>query len=286
MNKQQIAQFVENYMQATESKIIERSPRHLIVKLSPEADKALTNRNYYWSFVERTGAEPETMTLHFDFGDEQSHNETKVQRPHKEKITFGCSRLNQMFQAAQKNGKIVKMHEQPENTTVTRNQVSRPYTTWLCVNYRLSYICELKRDELHSLGISMSTGEIVSHFVKRIQHKNLSPKLPPHTHMKPVISLTRAVQELEKWLEQHVRQSDHIWAKQASQRLDDELAHIDFYYEQLLQSAKDDEEKHAIRSQHETRRTELIWQHSPRIQASVVNCGYFHLFADKLDDTR
>jgi hypothetical protein len=63
MNAKQIHRFVERYLEATGCAILEKSPAHFKVKLSPAADRELTNRPYYWSFVDRTGAEPETMSL-------------------------------------------------------------------------------------------------------------------------------------------------------------------------------------------------------------------------------
>lgn len=63
MNAKQIHRFVERYLEATGCTILEKSPAHFKVKLSPAADRELTNRPYYWSFVDRTGIEPETMTL-------------------------------------------------------------------------------------------------------------------------------------------------------------------------------------------------------------------------------
>ncbi|MBD2847911.1 hypothetical protein IDH44_22175 [Paenibacillus sp. IB182496] len=65
MNTKQVHRFVQQYMESTGSRIIEKSPAHLQVKLSPQADRRLTGRTYYWSFVDRTGAEPETMTFIF-----------------------------------------------------------------------------------------------------------------------------------------------------------------------------------------------------------------------------
>jgi len=63
VNAKQIHRFVERYLDATGCAILEKSPAHFKVKLSPAADRELTNRPYYWSFVDRTGVEPETMTL-------------------------------------------------------------------------------------------------------------------------------------------------------------------------------------------------------------------------------
>ncbi|OUM99678.1 MAG: hypothetical protein BAA02_09500 [Paenibacillaceae bacterium ZCTH02-B3] len=67
MNGGEVARFVVSFLEQTGCRIIERSPSHVVVKLSPEADRALTNRPFYWSFVDRTGAEPETMTFAWHF---------------------------------------------------------------------------------------------------------------------------------------------------------------------------------------------------------------------------
>jgi len=67
VNGGEVARFVVSFLEQTGCHMIERSPSHVVVKLSPEADRALTNRPFYWSFVDRTGAEPETMTFAWHF---------------------------------------------------------------------------------------------------------------------------------------------------------------------------------------------------------------------------
>lgn len=65
MNTKQIQKYVMRYLEARSCAIIEKMPYQVTVKLSPQADKELTNRPYYWGFVERTGVPPETMTFTF-----------------------------------------------------------------------------------------------------------------------------------------------------------------------------------------------------------------------------
>src|SRR4029453_9536049 len=65
LNEKQVHKFLNRYLEATECSILEKSHTHFPVKLSPHADRELTNRPYYWSFVDRVGAEPETMTYLF-----------------------------------------------------------------------------------------------------------------------------------------------------------------------------------------------------------------------------
>lgn len=64
MSPHEVQAYVLTYLEALDCQIMERSPAHVTVKLSPEADKALTNRPYYWGFVERTGAPLRRCPLH------------------------------------------------------------------------------------------------------------------------------------------------------------------------------------------------------------------------------
>ncbi|GAE07976.1 conserved protein YqhG [Paenibacillus sp. JCM 10914] len=70
MTPQEVQQHFMAYLEATECTVIEKSPEHITVKLSPQADKTLTNRPYYWGFVERTGAPAETLSFNFVFDSE------------------------------------------------------------------------------------------------------------------------------------------------------------------------------------------------------------------------
>ncbi|MNG34438.1 Bacterial protein YqhG [compost metagenome] len=81
---------------------------------------------------------------------------------------------------------------------------------------------------------------------------------------------------IEQTVERKLKQYDYGWAVQASERLDDELARIRHYYEPLIQSALE-EHKPAITEQFDKRQAEIRWQFEPRVTASAVNCGIFHL---------
>ncbi|MBP1989159.1 YqhG family protein [Paenibacillus eucommiae] len=77
MNKRHIQAFVMRFLEVFGCSIIEKTPEYVTVKLSPDADKELTGRSYYWSFVERTGAPAETMTYTFVFDPERIKAELK-----------------------------------------------------------------------------------------------------------------------------------------------------------------------------------------------------------------
>ena len=71
MNKRNIHSFVMRFLEAYDCTILEKTPAYVTAKLSPEADREMTGRPYYWSFIERTGAAAETMTYKFVTDPEQ-----------------------------------------------------------------------------------------------------------------------------------------------------------------------------------------------------------------------
>lgn len=377
----QAEQFVMRYLEASGCKILEKGDGYVTVKLSPEADKDLMNRSYYWSFVERTGAEPETMTFTFVF-DPDKHPDLKrrpagtpsfpmagaapvasvhatpgqttptppagliagngpsalgqpgagqmtngaaspglngsaqlpagqgppgsspaqqtengatgqgqdsilgryfgvvVPPPLTNRIpsdicNFGSRRLEQIFNVTRTRGKCVRLFEEPDRRP--NPYVSIGYSTWLHVNYKVEYVCDMKRDEIHSLGFHMGTGQIVPRFYDQIRTRKLSPQLPSNIHLQPVVySLDAAVEQLEAYLKTVIQNQDHSWANEAYRRLSEEFDRIDAYYEELLRTAEPDK-KAEIETQYKKREQEIDWQYRPRIQVSVINCGFFHL---------
>ncbi|HEX7056645.1 MAG TPA: YqhG family protein [Bacilli bacterium] len=286
MNEMRVKEFAAEYLQATGSRIIEMGRRHILVKLSPEADKQLTNRPFYWGFVERTGVEPETMTFLFQFGPTDEAAPVKTQLPGRvvsERITFGSRRLEDIFKACKAKGKFVNLFEQPAEGARISGR-SSTCTTWFAVNYKIEFACDMKRDELHSLGISLSTGEIVENFYPIICNRQLSPKLPAYTQLKETISLTTALIHLERHLENKLKTYDTAWAEEAKMRLAEELDRVSGYYEPMLASAGK-EEQAEIRTKFQSRIAEINWHYSPRILVNAVNCGLFHLLREPVGKT-
>ncbi|MGG1314640.1 MULTISPECIES: YqhG family protein [Cohnella] len=312
MNAKQVQRFVISYLEATGSSIIEKSPTHVTVKLSPEADRALTNRPYYWSFVDRTGAEPETMTFRWSFvhpseaepsgpeaaRDGQAGAQPQVQpqagtqpaagmpmpllqngpRVIRDDVYFGSRRLDQIFESVRQFGRCVTMFEEPPKRTGVGPLGSVPYTAWLGVNFKVGYECDMKREELYGWGISLATGVIDEAFLERVRERRLTPKLPPNVHLLPNgLSLRKAMAQLEHALERKLKAADFQWAAEAEERRLDELARLEAYYRPMIDQAEEGEPKEALRARLKQRSEEIDWQYRPRVTMSVMNCGLFHL---------
>jgi hypothetical protein len=315
LNEKQVHKYVSRYLEATECSILEKSPSHFTVKLSPLADRELTNRPYYWSFIDNVGAEPETMTYllvtdkeKYDTAEELKKNSLSMEqadpatqaqdaaanaalgrslgfihgslaaplRVPREDLFFGARKLDQLFDAAKAKGSYVQLFQEPEKRS-TNPYSSTPYTTWLGVNMRVEFACDRKREEIHCYGISLATGQCVEHFYDRLLERKLIPRLPANIHItKNGISYNKALVIIEQALERKLRTYDYSWAESASARLAEELERIRGYYEPLIKNGLE-ENKPALEEQFTQRQSEIRWQYEPRVTASAINCGIFHL---------
>ncbi|WP_277713510.1 YqhG family protein [Paenibacillus mucilaginosus] len=361
MNAEQIRSFVMRYLEAEQCEIQEKHPAYVTVKLSPSADRDLNHRPYYWSFVERTGVTPETMTCTFVF-DPETYRELNpppqggpvapgpmaalpawparaqgrwlhrlplrlrqrgrqvrltpgpgqapagpapaggpqppgspppqgdsilgryfgfvptsfVARVPRDEMTYGSRRLEQIFGAVRGKGRFVRLFEhyvpdQPKMTSTV------PYESWLAVNYKVELACDMKRSEIHSIGIQLQTGQLREGFHEWISGRRMTPRLPAHVYVTPdKITLPRAVLFLEQYLEEKLAAYDHGWAREAQLRLREELERIRGYYDSLLQAAEPDK-RAEIEAQYTNRINEIEWQYHPRVHVSAINCGLFHV---------
>ncbi|GIO69070.1 YqhG family protein [Paenibacillus cookii] len=303
MSPQEVREHMMTYLESTECQIIEKSPYHVTVKLSPQADRQLTGRPYYWGFVDRTGAEPETLSFTFVFDPERydQHEQEKTaaarQQDHllsryygtapllpqlgpgriqREDVTYGSARLQQIWNAARQEGFCLYLFEQPPSLQ-RETLFSAPYEPWLGVCFKAEMACDMKKEELHFIGISLVSGQIASPFPDRLKGLTLSPRLPENVHIQPAtLSLDAAAGLLESYLTGKLAEMDYGWAEQAKERLKEELAVIDIYYEDLLKEP-DEEKLAAIREQFASRRSETTWQYEPKVHLSAITCGLFHL---------
>ncbi|MDU4694640.1 MULTISPECIES: YqhG family protein [Paenibacillus] len=315
MTREQIRDYVLTYLEATECQFLEKSPHHVTVKLSPRADRDLTNRPYYWGFIERTGAEPETMSFSFVFDPEalqaaeaakaaqdnpslgpQQQMEAAQEdtllgryfgavrplpvlgpgRIQREELAFGSPRLKQIFEAARRGGRYVYLFEEPGQRQ-RMALLPAAYEPWLGVCFKVEFCCDMKREELHFYGVSLLTGAVDESFQTRIAAKPLVPRLPENVHIEPTqLSLDAARTALEQRLAERIAAYDDTWAQEARERLNDELALIDAYYKDLVKDPEPERAQGAS-EQYESRRDEIRWQYEPRIVVSALGCGIFHL---------
>ncbi|MFD0713744.1 YqhG family protein [Paenibacillus sp. GCM10027626] len=309
MNERQVHKFVQRYLETTNCQILEKSPCHFHVKLSPQADRDLTNRPFYWSFVDRTGADPETMSMLL-VTDKRKYEETAAKtqpvpdqasqmnaaanaalgrslgyvhgalnhsvRIPREDVYYGSKKLEQLFQSAKAAGSYVCLFQEPDQKKAHPLH-STAYTAWLGITFKVEFACDMKREEIHSIGVSLATGQCLERFNDTLLALKMTPRLPPNVHTaKNGLSFTKATSIAEQAIERKLKTYDYGWADEAAARLQQELQTIAHYYEPMIQAAEP-ERVQEITDQFGRRQEEIRWQYEPRVTLSAINCGIFYL---------
>ncbi|MFT9849374.1 YqhG family protein [Aneurinibacillus sp. REN35] len=268
MNQMQVRSFLERYFAAHQARYEEVHPAYFKVELPTEVDKDLGNRPFYWTYVEKLNLEPQPMcmTLVFD-------RAALPDGVHGEDIMFGSPRLQQFFTSARRHGRYIRLYEHANAQAAP--DVQAALTPWLGINYKISFICDRKKDYLLSLGINLIHGQIDEHFFASLESRAMRPLLPDYAYtMRPIFSPDSAVTHLEQYIEKYIQQEDTAWAKEARKRLASELLQIEQFYTAVDAGDKPNE---TVMNPKEKRTEELRWQYEPRIEVDIINGGLFFL---------
>lgn len=272
MEQAQIRRFVEKYFDAHHSHFVEKHPAYITVTLPKEVDKDIGNRPFYWTYVERCGIEPTSLTLTFIFDKENVPEEIKG-----EWLGFGTGRLLQIFQSAIKHGKFVRLYEEQKNSASLSGGNLVPLAPWLGINYRVEFICDQKRDWIISLGVNLVSGQVKSGFFEQVRTLPLTPKLPDYRFtIQPIFPLKSAMSIAERYVHDLLEKEDKQWAEKARDRMDHEIALVESFYQDAVAKETPDNQE-LLATEHNRRVQELKWQYEPRINVKLINAGMFHL---------
>lgn len=266
MDQNWIKNYIKEYLELNKCEIIEEDTGHIQTKLSIEVDKDLTNRPYYWTFVEKTGTEAETLSLNLIF---EPENTSSVKRG--EIIHPGSERLNQIFSSSKKRGKAVRLYQHPlvhnkrKKVSICKHTILNP---WLGINYKIEFCCDRKKDKIVSLGINLENGQMKSDFYKFLKSSILEPIMPTNTSLSaPYLNIREAALQLEEWIMMDISKEKFDWAHEAKKVLAEELELIEIYYSSETEN----------NIEKEKRITEVTRQYSPKITVSPINYGLFYL---------
>jgi hypothetical protein len=267
MNQAQMYQYVEKYLKTQECEIIVKDPAYIQTQLTVDVDKDIANRPYYWMFVERTGTEPQPLqlTLIFDQGkiDENIRGEN---------IQFGCWRLHQIFQSAKRFGQFIRLYEEVSSSTSTQGLIP-----WLFINYKISFICDQKKDILYPLGFNLISGQILPNFDQILNQYQLTPKIPDyHFTLRPIFSLSSAISHIEQHIQNYLDDMDGAWAEESNQRLDEEVELLTSFF-----TGSKDEQPETLQ-----KRLEEVESYRPVIKVDPINLGLTYLQTNPLSKIR
>lgn len=258
MQQQEIHHFLQQYFCSNDCEIVVNEPGYLTVQLSVELDKELMNRPFYWHYLEKTGGIPNPMKLTFITDTQTAPDSIKG-----ETIYFGSPRLHQIFQSTKNLAGYIRLYE--DHSSKNR-QI--PLLPWLCLNVKISYQCDRKRDIMKSIGLQMINGQMVENFHERLLQLPLTPKIPDYSFtISPLIKPKSGIVRIENYLQTIIEEDDHSWANEARNRWEKDLLLLNHFYES-------DEEKN---ESYEIEKQALQEQYEPKIQVSFINGGLFYL---------
>src|SRR5690606_34869329 len=189
MQQHEIQRYLERFFAANQCEILRNEDGRLQTKLTVELDKRLMNRPFYWHYIEKTGGIPETMTL--------TLKTKKRDKEPGEFIHFGSPRLHQIFQTAKKMAAFLRLYEQIEHN----DNEYIPLIPWLVLNMKISYVCDRKKDEFHSLALQLITGQMHANAIEKIKMVKLSPKLADFTFpLTPLIHPKSGIKRIKNYI--------------------------------------------------------------------------------------
>lgn len=258
MQQQEIHNFLVQYFQANECPILEINQGYMTVQLTIAMDKELMNRPFYWHYLEKTGGIPNPMQLTLITNQQQAPEKLRG-----ETIHFGSPRLHQIFESTKNLSRYIRLYENHHN----ENQ-NTPLLPWLCMNVKISYQCDRKRDIFKSIGLQLINGRMVEGFHEHLLKIRLTPKIPDYSFtLSPLVKPKSGMLRIENYLRRLIEQDDHSWADEAKERWEKDLLLLDHFYE----DAEEENESY------ETEKKALQEQYEPKIHISFINGGLFYL---------
>ncbi|APH04416.1 YqhG family protein [Bacillus weihaiensis] len=258
MQQEEIHHFLESFFKANSCAIVENEPGYMTVQLTIDMDKELMNRPFYWHYLEKTNGVPNPMKVTLITDQNRAPKDLKGEVMH-----FGAPRLHQIFRSTTTLGSYIRLFEQAKATGG-----NIPLHPWIGVNILVSYQCDMKKDELYSIGLHLVSGTLVEQFQEKLERITLTPKIPDLCFtMAPLIKPQSGLKRIEQFIMQKVNEKDQQWAISARKRWDEDLQLLNHFYEDVEEKPDCYElEKEALKELYE-----------PQINISIQNGGIFYL---------
>ncbi|MGN1387138.1 MAG: YqhG family protein [Bacillus sp. (in: firmicutes)] len=259
MQQHDIHRFLTAYFKANGAEILDIHEAYMTVQLTIELDKELMNRPFYWHYLEKTGGQPNPASITFILDPAKTPDHING-----ELIHFGSPRLHQIFQSAKRMSSYIRLYENRQNDS----NMQQPLHPWLAANFKVSFICDRKKDLLFSLGLHLLSGNITENFHEKSEGLSLTPKIPDFSFtLSPIIMPKSGISRLERYVRLKLEEEDHQWAERALTKWNNDLSLLEHFY-------SDCEEKG---ESYENEKIALQQQYEPNIHISIINGGMFYL---------
>ncbi|EJY55938.1 hypothetical protein URH17368_1326 [Alicyclobacillus hesperidum URH17-3-68] len=284
--------FCDRYFAAVGADVICKRPMYREFVLPIDVDKELTDRPFYWMWVEKTNQTVEPTTLRLAFDQEaklredehlaQLHQQSLAQaqplsgldilfrKPKQtELVDLGSFRLDKILESARRRGQTVCVTPYSEH----------PHTQlipWLMTNGLTRYVTDSVSETWWSIGVCLLNLQIVESFYNKIAHLEMTGTSPQIIVGQAKHSLLEAADAVTTYLSRLVEQGDLAWAEEARLRLTDDLAQLDAYY-RSIEADYPPEERDLLQREHVKKRQALIEKSTPRVEMEVAQIALIGL---------
>ncbi|PWI58803.1 YqhG family protein [Sulfoacidibacillus thermotolerans] len=275
--------YCKRYFETVGATFLPAQEGALCVEIPRDVDKELTDRPFYWMWVEAMNENPPCTILYLTFSPELEPIDAP-ERAKPELITPGCYRMMRIYASAKTRGTFASTYE-------SEGKLS-PYAIFIV---KISLISDRRQDFLESYAIDLTNLQVYGNVMEHLTKRKLQDERPLHAQIFPVpIDMDQIFTLLLQCVRLDVEERDHTWAKDAKKRLENELSKLDHYYLSILSSK---EKVHAqqspkeldrpfektlienaqtnfesttnswsIEAERELRKAELIWRMEPKIE--------------------
>jgi hypothetical protein len=271
--------FCDRFFAVVDAPCILAKPSYREFQLPVDVDKELTDRPYYWLWVERTGEQVEPSILRLAFDEDVAEGESErlkqeamsgpkfaqlneVQRmffrpPTAEYVAFGSFRLEKIFESVKRRG---------VSACVKESGVKVALRPWLLCQCLITYHCDLSKQRIASIGMNLHTGQISTDFLEKVHARHMEPADPTECLIGAKSSVEEGLRCIQDFLREQIEAESHAWADEALERLDSELASLDLYYNSIRTDIPEEEQPLV-----ELERTRKRHEHEERIRP-VIDC--------------
>lgn len=283
-------QFCDAYFRAVGAPCVFQSDFYREYELPRDVDKELTDRPYYWLWVEQTGQQVPNTILRLAFNETALERENKRLRdeawqkfeashpseiermffrpPTAEWLTLGSFRLQKILESLDIRGRWVCAAE-----PVTEGAQLIP---WLVVNGIISYRCDLVEQRWVSIGVCLVTGQTVVRFTQLLEARTMKPADPHALLRRARVPLMEALRLAQQRLLACAADKPAAWADEARARLQAEMRHVRLYYDSLIRDT-DEQDAVVFAAERDRKLAELERTISPRIEVNIVQLGLIGL---------
>ncbi|RIV29147.1 hypothetical protein D2Q93_00800 [Alicyclobacillaceae bacterium I2511] len=287
---EELIKFCDHYFAACQARVLCTQSDYREYELPVDVDKELTDRPFFWAWIEQTGQTAPPTILRLAFTVEAAERENRRLRhqveeqqvgmahptfipiPKSELLTLGSFRLARIFASVEERGKYAKVKPKSEHGKAMVTHL----VPWLMINLLISYRSDFLRQEFVSYGICLENGQITDNFYDLIKNIPMETVSETELCLNATLSFTAANQIIRRRIEQYIHQLPHDWAITASQHWADEIVQIETYYQSLAPD-KDVSELAMLESEKQYKLQQLEKRYRPHIEIEAKQIALIYL---------